>query len=79
MENFTKITLLLIGATFSISLAAFDFLSIAEKEKRAAHNLVRWGIAHSGFFRRFALQMDNLFYGRKPNPRPAPKWTDYKK
>jgi len=44
-----------------------------------AHNLVRWGIARSGFFRRFALWMDDLFYGRKPNPRPAPKWTDYKK
>ncbi len=44
-----------------------------------AHNLVRWGIARSGFFRRFALWMDDLFYGRKPDHRPAPAWTDYKK
>ena len=41
-----------------------------------AHNLVRWGISHSGFFRRIALWMDDLFYGRKPAPRAAPAWTN---
>ncbi len=41
-----------------------------------AHNLVRWGISRSGFFRRFALRMDDFFYGRKPAHRPAPAWTD---
>ena len=41
----------------------------------AAHNLIRWGIARSGFFRRVALWMDDLFYGRIPEPRPAPSWT----
>ena len=44
----------------------------------AAHNLVRWGIARSGFFRRFALWMDDFFYGRKPTLRPVPSWVDYK-
>ena len=28
------------------------------------HNLIRWGIRHSGFFRRAALVMDNIFYGK---------------
>jgi len=38
------------------------------------HNLVRWGIAHSGFFRRIALNLDDLFYGSKPAPHKAPGW-----
>jgi reductive dehalogenase len=40
-----------------------------------AHNLVRWGTAHSGAFRRLALWMDDLFYGVKPAGRAAPGWT----
>ena len=40
-----------------------------------AHNLVRWGIARSGAFRRFALWMDDLFYGKQPIERTAPTWT----
>jgi len=39
------------------------------------HNLVRWGITRSGFFRRLALKMDDLFYGRRPASREAPPWT----
>jgi ferredoxin/Ca2+/Na+ antiporter len=39
------------------------------------HNLVRWGIAHSGAFRRLALWMDDLFYGKKPAEREAPGWA----
>ncbi|MCJ7696039.1 MAG: 4Fe-4S dicluster domain-containing protein, partial [Anaerolineaceae bacterium] len=39
------------------------------------HEIIRWGIRHSGFFRRSALLMDNLFYGKNPKPRPAPSWT----
>lgn len=42
MGNFTQITLLLIGEIFSLSLIAFGFLSIAEKEKRAAQ-ISFWG------------------------------------
>jgi ferredoxin len=36
------------------------------------HNLIRWGIARSGAFRRLALWMDDLFYGKKPPQREAP-------
>ncbi len=38
------------------------------------HNAVRWGIYHSGFFRRAALWMDDLFYGRRPPPKAPPHW-----
>jgi len=39
-----------------------------------AHNLVRWAIRRSGAARRVALWLDDVFYGRKPAPRPAPSW-----
>ena len=39
-----------------------------------AHNLVRWAVWHSGLARRAALWMDDVFYGRKHAPRPAPGW-----
>lgn len=39
------------------------------------HNLVRWGIARSGFFRRLANWMDDFFYGEKPERHPGPAWT----
>ncbi|HKJ27634.1 MAG TPA: reductive dehalogenase domain-containing protein [Anaerolineales bacterium] len=38
------------------------------------HNLVRWGIARSGFFRRAALQMDDLLYGKYPQKGRRPDW-----
>lgn len=38
------------------------------------HNLVRWGIARSGTFRRLALKLDDLFYGKHPSPRKPLKW-----
>ncbi|MFP4343664.1 MAG: 4Fe-4S dicluster domain-containing protein [Anaerolineales bacterium] len=41
-----------------------------------SHNLVRWAIRRSGFARRAALRLDDLFYGRRPEPRPAPSWMD---
>lgn len=40
------------------------------------HNLVRWGIRHSYLFRRFALIMDDFFYGRKPKPAKVPNWLN---
>jgi reductive dehalogenase len=43
-----------------------------------AHNLVRWAIRQSGLARRAALWMDDVFYGRKPAPRPAPGWVPQK-
>ena len=39
------------------------------------HNLIRWGVTHSGYFRRAALALDDLFYGSKPLPHPAPDWV----
>jgi ferredoxin len=38
------------------------------------HNIVRWGIARSGFFRRVALWMDDFFYGKHPSPRKPQPW-----
>ena len=40
------------------------------------HNFIRWGINNSYIFRRFALYMDDLFYGRKPKSRNLPSWID---
>ena len=40
-----------------------------------AHNMIRWGIDRSGFFRRAANFMDDVFYGKKPGLRESPKWT----
>ena len=37
------------------------------------HNLVRFGMHNSGIFRKVALKMDDVFYGRKPAPKPVPK------
>lgn len=42
----------------------------------ALHNFIRWGIKNSFIFRRFALYMDDLFYGRKPKSRNLPTWID---
>jgi len=38
------------------------------------HNFIRWGIKNNWLFRRLALKLDDLFYGRKPTPRKFPKW-----
>ncbi len=40
------------------------------------HNIVRKGIKNSMIFRRFALKMDDVLYGRKPKPKPLPEWTN---
>jgi ferredoxin len=38
------------------------------------HNLVRWAVRRSGFARRAVLWLDDLFYGARPVPKPAPRW-----
>ncbi|MDY6867166.1 MAG: reductive dehalogenase domain-containing protein [Chloroflexota bacterium] len=43
-------------------------------EDNFLHNLIRWGVSRSGVFRRAAYAMDNVFYGKKPQPKPAPTW-----
>jgi len=40
-----------------------------------SHRLVRAGIARSGTFRRAALALDDVFYGKVPAQRKAPAWT----
>ncbi len=38
------------------------------------HNLVRWGIRRSAFLRPAAVWMDDVVYGRRPEPKPLPAW-----
>jgi ferredoxin len=59
-----------IGTDCGICMAVCPF----SHPDNALHNLTRGGIARSGAFRRFALWMDNLFYGRKPARKSPPKW-----
>ena len=40
------------------------------------HQLMRKAIKHSGFARRAALRLDDLFYGRKPEEFPLPDWLE---
>ncbi|MDY6872994.1 MAG: reductive dehalogenase domain-containing protein, partial [Chloroflexota bacterium] len=39
------------------------------------HNLIRLGVANSANFRKAAVAMDDLFYGRKPRSQVPPKWV----
>jgi ferredoxin len=41
----------------------------------AAHNLARWAVRRSGLARRGMVWLDDLFYGRRPAPQPAPAWV----
>ena len=41
------------------------------------HNLIRFGVAHSANFRRAAIWLDDLFYGKKPRPHDSPNWLDH--
>lgn len=40
----------------------------------AMHNFVRWGVRNSELFRRFAIRMDDVFYGKNPGPAAPPEW-----
>jgi ferredoxin len=40
----------------------------------AMHSLVRWGIQNNGLFRRGAVWMDDLVYGRRPPPKEELEW-----
>jgi len=40
----------------------------------AVHDVVRFGNRHSGFARRAALRLDDVFYGRIPAPGRPPAW-----
>ncbi len=43
------------------------------------HALVRRGLRHSALFRRLALRLDDLLYGRRPASRPVPAWLPERK
>lgn len=45
--------------------------------RRLLHNLVRWAVRRSSLFRRMAIPLDTLFYGRKPPPAQVPKWMRF--
>ncbi len=38
------------------------------------HNFVRFGIRYSKLFRRLAVYLDDIFYGKKPKVKPLPHW-----
>ncbi len=43
------------------------------------HNVVRRGVSNSALFRRLAIVMDDLFYGKKPIPSDLPDWMRLEK
>ncbi|MEA3318003.1 MAG: reductive dehalogenase domain-containing protein, partial [Bacteroidota bacterium] len=43
-------------------------------ENNLMHNFIRWGIKNSYIFRRFAIVMDDIFYGKNPKKKHIPKW-----
>jgi len=47
-------------------------------ENNLMHNFIRWGIKNSYIFRRFAILMDDLFYGKNPVKKQIPKWLNTK-
>jgi ferredoxin len=38
------------------------------------HNLVRLGVRNSSLFRRLAIKLDDLFYGKRPPSADLPEW-----
>ena len=40
------------------------------------HRFIRWAIKNNLVFRRLAIKLDDIYYGRKPQIRPLPNWTD---
>jgi ferredoxin len=40
------------------------------------HNAVRLGVRHAPLFRRMAVRLDDLFYGKVPAPLPVDGWLD---
>jgi ferredoxin len=45
---------------------------------RVVHRFVRWGNRRSLLFRRMAILLDRLFYGKKPASAPVPAWMQVK-
>ncbi len=45
--------------------------------QRLLHNVVRWAVRRSSVFRRIAIPLDTLFYGKKPPPAQVPNWMRF--
>jgi len=43
------------------------------------HQIIRFGIRNNFLFRRVAVKLDDLIYGRKPKPKPIPVWMKVSK
>ena len=41
------------------------------------HRLIVWLVSRNKYARRIFLVMDDIFYGKKPRSRPAPRWARY--
>jgi len=41
------------------------------------HQLIVWLISRNKYSRTFFSVMDDIFYGKKPRPKPAPNWAGY--
>ena len=48
--------------------------TIFSHPSNALHDVVRLGVRNSSLFRRFALRMDDLFYGKVPETRKPASW-----
>ena len=46
--------------------------------KTFPHRLIVWFITRNKYARRLFSFMDDVFYGKKPKAKPAPKWSEYR-
>lgn len=42
------------------------------------HRLIKWMVRRNRISRRIFAVMDDIFYGKRPKARPAPKWAQFK-
>jgi hypothetical protein len=42
------------------------------------HRLIKWLVSRNSISRRLFAVMDDIFYGKRPKARPAPKWAQFK-
>ena len=42
------------------------------------HQLIKWLVSRNRISRRLFAVMDDIFYGKRPKARPAPKWAQFK-
>jgi hypothetical protein len=42
------------------------------------HQMIKWLVSRNSISRRLFAVMDDIFYGKRPKARPAPKWAQFK-